>query len=89
MKDLHGACVLTPEIKVVLDEIVKSKGKCLSVKRCKQCPLRETCLSRFYNNSKVIAQQERYKWAVDALWQDAIEDITDEDILNERFDKKS
>lgn len=52
--------------KNILEEIVKTDGKCMDSKRCHKCPFRAICLPEFLNPIPP-SQEQRLKMAQDVL----------------------
>ena len=57
---------LSTSDKNVLEEIVKTDGKCMDSKRCQRCPFRVNCLPEFLNPVPP-SQPQRLKMAQDIL----------------------
>ena len=73
----------------LLEEVVELDGNCLKSTRCKQCPLRTTCLPKFLNIKPPTIQQ-RQKTALNIITHRALidENLTKEDLKDFIWDKK-
>lgn len=72
---------LSKEDQDILQEIIDTKGACLSSVRCRKCPFKALCLPEFLNPYPP-SQPQRFQMALDVLTHQALvdEEMTCEDI---------